>query len=89
MGEFEAECARRSLPLKVLPPRRPQLNGIVERANRTVRSECWRFHDGELNCAAMNKALQDCLDYCNNRRPHRSLGMRTPAQQAILLDMAA
>ena len=38
MGEFEAECARRSLPLKVLPPRRPQLNGIVERANRTPNS---------------------------------------------------
>ena len=89
MGKFDAECARRSLSLKALPPRRPQLNGIVERANRTVRSECWRLYDGELNCAAMNKALQDCLHYYNNRRPHRSLGMRTPAQQAILLDMAA
>ena len=89
MGEFEAECARRSLPLKVLPPRRPQLNGIVERANRTARSECWRFHDGKLNCGAMNKTLQTYLDYCNNRRPHRSLDMRTPKQQAAFLGMAA
>ena len=39
--------------------------------------------------STLNKALQACLDYCSKRRPHRSLGMRTPAQQAILLDMAA
>ena len=32
MCEFEAECAKRSLL-----PRRPQLNGIVERTNRTAR----------------------------------------------------
>ena len=70
-------------------PRRPQLNGIVERANRTARSECWRACDGELNCAAMNKALRTYLDYCNDRRPHRSLGMRTPNQQAAFLGMAA
>ena len=89
MGEFEAECARRSPPLKVLPPRRPQLNGIVERANRTARAECWRLHDGELNCRAMNKTLQAYLEYYNNRRPHRSLGTRTPEEQAILPGMAA
>ena len=35
---FEDECRKRGL---ALPPRSPQLNGIVERANRTVRVECW------------------------------------------------
>ena len=29
------------------------------------------------------------LDYYNNRRPHRSLDMRTPNQQAAFLGMAA
>ena len=52
-------------------------------------AERWRFHDGELNCRAMNKTLQTYLDYCNNRRPHRSLDMRTPNQQAAFLGMAA
>ena len=80
-GDFEDECAERKLPLKVLPPRRPELNGIVERANRTARIECWSLHVGELNCQAMNAALERHLDYYNNRRPHRSLDMRTPAQQ--------
>ena len=37
-ADFEDECARRKLPLKVLPPHRPELNGIVERANRTAAS---------------------------------------------------
>ena len=37
----------------------------------------------------MNAALIQCLNYRSNRRPHRSLGMRTPAEQAILPDKAA
>ncbi len=88
-GDFEDECAERKLPLKVLPPRCPELNGIVERANRTARIECWSLHDGELTCQALNAALSNHLDYYNNRRPHRSLDMRTPAQQAMMLGMAA
>ena len=79
MDAFEVECARRCRPLKVPSPRRPRLNGIVERANRTARSECRRFCGGELNGAAMSEALGRCLDYCSNRRPHRSLGMKAPA----------
>ena len=30
MGAFEEECAALALPLKVLPPRSPELNGIVD-----------------------------------------------------------
>ena len=37
----------------------------------------------------MNKALDRCLDYYNNRRRHRSLGMRTPAEFATMATMAA
>ena len=71
------------------PPRRPELNGIVERANRTSKMEFWRFHDGELSCEAVNEALAEHLDYYNNRRPHRALGMKTPAEMAGILGMAA
>ena len=38
--KFEAACKPRGVPLLVPPPRSPELNGIVERANRTVRIEC-------------------------------------------------
>ena len=89
MAEFEAECKALGLPLLVLPPRSPQLNGIVERANRTARVECWSQHRGELTCAAMNETLRHHLDYYNNRRPHRSLGMKTPAEFARMINVAA
>ena len=46
MGAFEEECEALGLPLKVLPPRLPELNGIVERANRPDRFECWSQHRG-------------------------------------------
>lgn len=88
-AEFEDECAERRLPLKVLPPRRPELNGIVERANRTARIEFWSHYDGELTCQAINRGLDPHLDYYNNRRPHRALGMKTPADAARMLGLAA
>ena len=39
------------------------LNGIVKRTNRIARSECRRTCDGELNCKAMNAALNQCLNW--------------------------
>ncbi len=38
-AEFEFACQQRSLPLFVLPPRSPKLNGHVERAQRTHTEE--------------------------------------------------
>ena len=88
VAAFEEECRALGLPLLVLPPRSPQLNGIVERANRTARAECWSQCQGELTCAAMNEALALYLDYYN-RRPHRSLGMKTPTEFARMMAVAA
>jgi putative transposase len=39
MKHFEDECAKLKIELYVLPPKRPQYNGGVERANRTFREE--------------------------------------------------
>ena len=89
MAEFEDGCKERGLELLVLPPRSPELNGIVKRANRAVRIECWSQCRDDLACAAMNAALGRCLDYCNDRRRHRSLGMKTPAEFATMAAMAA
>ena len=51
---FEADCKKRGLDLLVLPPRSPELNGIVERANRAVRVECWSQYRDDIFSAAMN-----------------------------------
>ena len=39
MAEFENECEKLGIRLFVLPPRRPQYNGAVERSNATLRTE--------------------------------------------------
>ena len=45
------------MPLHVLPPRRPQWNGCVERANRLARIEFWSLYDGPLTVARVTPAL--------------------------------
>ena len=89
MAEFEAECARSDIPLAVLPPRRPQLNGHVERANRTARIEFVNQYAGDMTVADANARLHAYLDYYNNQRPHSAIGMMTPSHRFATLQQAA
>ena len=41
MKDFEETCKKHKITLYVLPPRRPQCNGGVERGNRTFREELY------------------------------------------------
>ena len=45
MAEFEQACADKNLPLYVLPPRSPKLNGAVERCNGAWRYEFYACVD--------------------------------------------
>lgn len=81
MSHFEDACAANNIPLYVLPPKRPQYNGGVERANRIMREEFYDDHRvlGDSIQAIrldLNKAI---LKY-NSYRPHHSLGGLTPLQ---------
>ena len=78
MAEFEAECERLKIPLYVLPPKRPQYNGCVERANQTSRSEFYPFYQGAFTIEAVNQALLDYQHLYNDYRPHPSLDLMTP-----------
>lgn len=80
MAAFEHECQARHLPLRVLPPHRPQLNGQVERANRTHREEFWQCDDGDLDLPAVQPAVQAWEDVYNGVRPHHALALRTPTE---------
>jgi transposase InsO family protein len=79
MAAFEAACQARGIPLYVLPPRSPKLNGHVERANRTHRQEFDECYDGDLDIPVLQQALRAWEDEYNHRRPHQALGYQTPA----------
>jgi putative transposase len=85
MAEFETACQERGLALFVLPPRSPKLNGHVERANRTHRTEFWELYDGDLELPLLQAALQVWEQSYNHVRPHQALGYRTPAEHLATL----
>jgi len=89
MAEFEAACREAQIPLYVLPPRRPQYNGCVERANATTRYEFYARYDGPLNLAAVNHALRTYQRHYNDYRPHQSLDLMTPNEYLAHLSAAA
>ncbi len=85
MAQFEAECQAQTIPLWVLPPHSPKLNGHVERMNRTFREEWWQCYDGETGrplgrMLTMQEAGREGETVYNAIRPHQSLGMRTPVE---------
>jgi transposase InsO family protein len=85
MAEFETACQERGIPLFVLPPRSPKLNGHVERANRTHRNEFWELYDGDLELPPLQAALRVWEESYNHVRPHQALGYRTPSEHLATL----
>lgn len=77
-AEFEEACAALALPLFVLPPNSPKLNGRVERSHRTHEEEFYQCYDGDLTLAELRPALRAHEDVYNTIRPHQALGYATP-----------
>jgi putative transposase len=80
MGEFEKGCKAQNIPLYVLPPRSPELNGTVERGNGTVKYEFYQQYDGPSNLKGVQKALQNYVAFYNTVRPHQTLKYLTPKE---------
>jgi putative transposase len=77
---FETACRNLNIPLFVLPPKSPKLNGHVERANRTHTEEFYELYDGPWTVAAITPALFNWERIYNTVRPHHSLKNATPFQ---------
>lgn len=77
-AEFEQACEELGIPLFVLPPRSPELNGHVERCNGTTKYEFYPFYDGSLHIDALRLALTEYCRFYNEYRPHQGLNMLTP-----------
>lgn len=88
-AEFEQACSDLNIPLFVLPPKRPQYNGCVERANSTSRAEFYPFYTESLTVEAVNRDLAQYQKLYNDYRPHQSLDLMTPNEYLQHLNQAA
>ena len=82
-ADFEDACQEQAIPLLVLPPRRPQWNGCVERTNRSARAEFWNLYDGPLTVEHVAPRLARYEFFFNDERPHASLTHRTPNELLV------
>jgi transposase InsO family protein len=80
MAEFERACKDKGLALFVLPPKRPDLNGSVERAQGSWRYEFYACHDLPHRLDRLNEHIDAFAHLYNHYRPHGALGGKTPAE---------
>lgn len=80
MAEFEAACAARAIPLYLLPPRSPKLNGAVERCNGAWRYEFYALVDLPDKIDKIADQVDAFQHLYNHHRPHGALAGLTPKQ---------
>jgi transposase InsO family protein len=78
-AEFEAACQNKGITLYELPPKRPQLNGAVERCNGAWRYEFYNTYELPASVEALNPILDSFQHLYNHHRPHGALAGQTPA----------
>ncbi|HEY5806796.1 MAG TPA: integrase core domain-containing protein [Povalibacter sp.] len=72
-----------SLRQEFITPHTPEQNGLAERVIRTLKDQCVHRHRFETLQHA-SRVIGDWISFYNNRRPHQSLGMKTPAEAFAL-----
>ena len=80
MAAFEQACRDKRLDLFVLPPKRPQLNGAVERCNGSWRYEFYAVHDLPHQIDRLQPFVDAFAHRYNHHRPHDALDGQTPAE---------
>jgi putative transposase len=80
MSLFEDHCRSNSLELVVLPPKRPDLNGCVERAQSSWRYEFYASYELPDRIDKLQPLVDAFAHRYNHHRPHQALGDLTPAE---------
>ena len=78
MGGLREECRRRGEKLYVVPPRSPEEQGHVERAQGIHRCEFYESYDLPLELGKLRQVVREWEYVCNFVRPSRPLGGKTP-----------
>jgi transposase InsO family protein len=79
-ADFETACQAKGLNLYVLPPKRPQLNGAVERCNGSWRYEFYAAYDLPHRLDQLQPFVDAFAHRFNHQRPHDALDGMTPAE---------
>ena len=82
--EFIADVLKKwaednNIELKHIQPGKPSQNGIVERLNGTLRTECLNL-EWFPSLEYLNEKIQDWFMVYNEQRPHSSIKYLTPTQ---------
>jgi transposase InsO family protein len=88
MADFERACQTNGLALYVLPPKRPQLNGAVERCNGSWRYEFYAVYDLPHRLDQLQPFVDAFAHRFNHHRPHDALDGKTPAEYLNTLSSA-
>jgi putative transposase len=78
MAECETACRDNGIPLYVLPPRSPKLNGAVERCNGAWRYEFHATVDRPTRIDKIAEHVDAFQHLYNHHRPHGALDGLTP-----------
>ena len=75
MGNFEQVCKDNNIKLLVVPPRKPKINGNVERNNRTVQEEYYlpNYNNLKANISSLKIFAKQIQNHYNFVRLHRNL----------------
>ena len=76
-GDFVAKAAGIGITTVLTPVRAPQANSIAERVIGTLRRECFD-HVIVWNERHLRRVMREYVQFYNDDRPHRSLGLEPP-----------
>lgn len=81
LKDFDQYLTGQQLKHIFIYPRSPKINGVVERFNRTIQQEfITRSDDLGINQKRFQEKLTKYLAWYNHKRPHSSLGYKSPMQ---------
>ncbi|MCK9543905.1 MAG: integrase core domain-containing protein, partial [Novosphingobium sp.] len=78
MKDFENLCQKSNIPLFVLPPRSPEYNCNVERANGTFKYEFFAQYEYPGSFDLLQAKLNKFVLFYNSKRPHCGINLLTP-----------